>query len=265
MRKLFFILCLSAMVTSCVSKKKYTDLEYQLQQTQRENQACHTKMTAIETKVEEYNQKIQQLRALSNSQMTSVDDVVVMSENTKKEMRKTLQNVNPQELSSAKTVLDSMNLAIKYNLSKGLDSDLGDDLNVNIEETVVVINISDRFLFKSADYHIGKEGIDILGKLAKVINEQPGLEVLVEGHTDSQSIKTSMFRNNWDLSVKRAASIVEILQDQFNVDPSRLIAAGRSSYKPVASNDTKEGRAKNRRTRIVILPELEKLFALLAP
>lgn len=265
MKTKIIIFGIAFLALGCVSKKKYVDLESQLAMVQDQKESCEARISDFENRVREYNDRIAQLRAISDSQMTSVDDVVVMSENTKRQMRETLRNVDPNEVAGAKTVLDSMNLAIKYNLSRGLEGDVGDDLHIDIEQTVVVINISDNFLFRSAGYDVGTKGQEILGKLAMVINQQPGLQVLVEGHTDSKSIRTGMFRNNWDLSVKRAASVVSILQEKFSVDPSRMIAAGRSSYQPIATNDTKEGRAQNRRTRIVILPELEKLFALLAP
>lgn len=126
-----------------------------------------------------------------------------------------------------------------------------------------MINISDKLLFNSGSYKVSSKAHSILGKLAEVINSEPSMEVMVEGHTDSRSIQTSMFQDNWDLSVKRATSIVRILQEKYKVDPANLIAAGRSSYLPLVDNETAENRAKNRRTRIMILPNLDKFFALL--
>ena len=195
-------------------------------------------------------------------QYTTVDDVAVMSNNTKKKMRATLKNVDPAKLAEAKTLQDSMNLAISYNLKKSISDD-EEDVDVNIDKTVVMINISDKLLFNSGSYRVSSKANKILSKLADVINSEPAMEVMVEGHTDSRSINTAMFRNNWDLSVKRATSVVDILQSKYNVDPAKMIAAGRSSYLPLVENDSRENMAKNRRTKIVILPNLDKFFALL--
>ena len=126
-----------------------------------------------------------------------------------------------------------------------------------------MINISDKLLFNSGSYTVSNKANNILKKIADVINSEPSMEVMVEGHTDSRTIQTPMFQDNWDLSVKRATSVVRILQSKYNVAPEKLIASGRSSYLPLVENDSKENRSKNRRTRIVIIPNLDKFFALL--
>ncbi|MBU2946442.1 OmpA/MotB family protein [Zobellia uliginosa] len=257
------------LMASCVSKKKYVELENNLSETQSaltktqvEKEELEGKMTKIEARVTEYNSKINSLKEINDSQMTSVDDVAVMSNNTKAKMRSTLAKVDPTKLAEAKTLQDSMNLAISYNLKKSISDD-EDDVDVNIDKTVVMINISDKLLFNSGSYRVSSKANKILGKLAEVINSEPSMEVMVEGHTDSKTISTEMFRNNWDLSVKRATSVVDILQNKYNVDPTKMIAAGRSSYLPLVDNDTRENRATNRRTKIVIIPNLNKFFALL--
>jgi len=258
-----------AFLVSCVSKKKYTALETNLSETQSaltktqvEKEELETKMAKIEARVTEYNEKINGLKEINDSQLTTVDDVAVMSNNTKEKMRATLAKVDADKLAEAETLQDSMNLAISYNLKKSISDD-DDDVDVNIDKTVVMINISDKLLFNSGSYRVSSKANTILGKLAEVINSEPSMEVMVEGHTDSRSINTSMFRNNWDLSVKRATSVVNILQEKYNVDPAKMIAAGRSSYLPLVENDSKENMAKNRRTKIVIIPNLDKFFALL--
>ncbi|SHI87701.1 OmpA family protein [Pseudozobellia thermophila] len=258
-----------AFLASCVSKKKYTALETNLSETQSaltktqvEKEELEGKMAKIEARVAEYNEKISSLKEINDSQYSSVDDVAVMSNNTKEKMRATLSKVDADKLAGAKTLQDSMNLAISYNLKKSI-SDEDDDIDVNIDKTVVMINISDKLLFNSGSYKVSSKADKILSKLAEVINSEPSMEVMVEGHTDSRSISTPMFRNNWDLSVKRATSVVDILQNKYNVDPTKMIAAGRSSYMPLVENDSKENMAKNRRTRIVLIPNLDKFFALL--
>ncbi|HDZ05998.1 hypothetical protein LCGC14_0130380 [marine sediment metagenome] len=270
MKRLSLVTILSvALLTSCVSKKKYVALEDNLSQTQStlqktqvEKEDLQAQMTKIEARVEEYNSKINSLKEMNDSQFTSVDDVAVMSNNTKAKMRNTLKNVDPVKLAGAKTLQDSMNLAVSYKLKQSI-SEEGEDIDVSIDKTVVMINISDELLFNTASYNVSSKADKILRKLADVIKSEPSMEVMVEGHTDSRTINTPMVTDNWDLSVKRATSIVRKLQKQYDVDPSQLIASGRSSYLPLVENDTKENMAMNRRTKIIILPNLDKFFALL--
>jgi len=258
-----------ALLASCVSKKKYVALEDNLSQTQSmltktqvEKEELEGRFAKIEERVAEYNSKINSLKEINDTQYTSVDDVAVMSNNTKAKMRKTLKNVDPAKLAMAKTLQDSMNLAVSYKLQKSISDD-NDDVNVSIDKTVVMINISDELLFNTASYKVSNKAEKILGKLAEVIKSEPSMEVMVEGHTDARTINTPMVTDNWDLSVKRATSIVRELQKKYDVNPTQLIAAGRSSYVPLAENDSKDNMAKNRRTKIVILPNLDKFFALL--
>ena len=270
MKRLSLVTLLSvALLTSCVSKKKYVALEDNLSQTQSslqktqvEKEELEAQMAKIEARVEEYNSKINSLKEMNDSQFTSVDDVTVMSNNTKAKMRNTLKNVDPAKLAGAKTLQDSMNLAVSYKLKQSI-SDEDEDVDVSIDKTVVMINISDELLFNTASYNVSNKADNILKKLAEVIKSEPSMEVMVEGHTDSRTINTPMVSDNWDLSVKRATSIVRKLQKEYGVDPSQLIASGRSSYLPLVENNSKENMAMNRRTKIIILPNLDKFFALL--
>lgn len=270
MKKLSVVGVLSvALLSSCVSKKKYVALEddlsrtqSQLTKTQVEKEELENKFAKIEARVAEYNAKINSLKEINDDQYTSVDGVAVMSNNTKANMRRTLENVDPAKLAEAKTLQDSMNLAVSYKLKQSI-ADENEDVDVSIDKTVVMINISDDLLFNTAGYRVSNKANNILQKLADVIKSEPSMEVMVEGHTDSRTINTPLFEDNWDLSVKRATSIVRELQNNYDVDPTQLIAAGRSSYLPLVTNDTRENMAKNRRTKIVILPNLDKFFALL--
>jgi len=164
----------------------------------------------------------------------------------------------------AMTQKDSINLAIKYQLTKELAKGIQDeDITVDVEKTVVYITIADKLLFNSGSTTVSDRAKEILGKVATVIETRPNMEVMVEGYTDDVPINRKDIKDNWDLSVKRATSVVRVLQNDYNVDPKRLVAAGRSEYLPVTSNDTAAGRAANRRTRIVILPKLEQFFEIL--
>lgn len=181
-------------------------------------------------------------------------------------MRETLSKVYPEDLAKAKTLKDSLNLAISYNLKNKMNSsDLSgsDDINIDIEQTVVMISISDKLLFNNASFRVKDGAYNFLEKLAKLLNSEQSMDVMIEGHTDSKTINNEVVQDNWDLSVKRATSIVRILEDKYNVDGSRLIASGRGSTMPLLPNTSNANRAKNRRTKIIILPNLDKFFALM--
>ena len=282
MRKLIIPLTLVAVIaTSCVSKKKYAALEQQyndtrgnLQKTTLEKENLEAKFAKIEKRVDNYNQKINSLKEVNTGlqqqnavKLDLVGNTAVISETLKTEMRKTLSNVDPIELAHAKTLKDSMNVAVRYNLRKSIDTsnlENSEDVNISIDETVVMISVSDNLLFRTASYRVNKKAYKLLEKLADVINSEPSMDVMIEGHTDARSIKNSVVQDNWDLSVKRATSIVRLLEKKYNVDASRLIASGRGSSIPLVENDSRENRARNRRTRIVIMPNLDKFFGLLA-
>jgi len=274
MKKTALTLLTVALLASCVSKKKYVALESQngelksqLQKTQVKNEELEGKFAAIQDRVDEYNNKISSLTDENNSKMVTVGDAAVISEDTKVQMRKTLANVDPALVGQATTLKDSMNLAITHNLQKSMSNtnlNEDEDIAINIDETVVMISISDKLLFNTASYRISNKADDILQKLAEVINSEPSIEVMVEGHTDARSIHNAKVQDNWDLSVLRATSVVRKLQNEFNVAPEKMIASGRGEYQPLVGNDTSEDRSKNRRTRIVLLPNINKFFALMA-
>ncbi|WP_378187928.1 flagellar motor protein MotB [Aquimarina sp. W85] len=270
---LTLVLLGSVLTTSCVSKKKFLAVEEDLQNTKNtlqkttvEKEELEAKYAKIEARVEDYNSKIDSLTENGNKKMEMADNVTVISNDAKKGMRKILENVDSQKLSEAKTLKDSMNLAVSHTLKNSLDESAknNDDITVNIENTVVMISISDKMIFKTGSYRVSKDADALLSNLATIINSKPNLEVMIEGHTDSRNIRTNTIEDNWDLSVKRATSITRLLQNKYKIDPSKLIASGRSSYKPVAENDTKENMAKNRRTRIILLPKLDEFFSLVS-
>lgn len=276
MKKMNTVALLGATIltVSCVSKKKYTELETRyddtrvsLTKTQVEKEELEAKYSAIENRVADYNSKINSLRDDNYQKLDLVENLAVMSESTKDKMRETLSKVDQNELAQAKSLEDSMNLAISYNLKKNLDDSVGEDedIQVDIDETVVMINVSDKLLFNSGSYRVSNKADGLLKRLADVINSEPAIEVMVEGHTDDQTVKPGAYiKDNWELSVERSTAIIRELQDKYNVDPAKLIAAGRSSYLPLVDNATKEDRAKNRRTRIVILPNLDKFLSMVS-
>ncbi|KAA3621025.1 MAG: cell envelope biogenesis protein OmpA [Flavobacterium sp.] len=270
----------TVLLASCVSKKKYVELENQynntrstLTKTQLEKEEIEAKYAKIEERVANYNAKINSLTQenvdLESNSLRNYGNVV-LSNKDKEQMKAALANVDQTELAEAKTLQDSMNLIVSYNLKKNLDNNLiaegqEDDIEINIDETVVMITISDKLLFNSGSYRVNPKADNLLQRLAEVINSEPAMEVLIEGHTDARTVKPGAYiKDNWELSVERSTAVIRKLQDEFGVAPEKLIAAGRSSYAPISDNDTEEGRSKNRRTRIVILPNLDKFLALLS-
>lgn len=261
----------ATMLSSCVSKKKYVALESELddtrstlQKTQVEKEEIEEKYARIEERVADYNSKINSLREENDSKM-EMNDLTVMSNNNKDKMRATIAKMDPEKVAEAKTLEDSINLAVSHNLKSNISegSDY-EDIDITVDETVVMINVSDKLLFGSGSYRVSNNAQPLLKKLAEVINSEPAMEVMIEGHTDDRTmVEGSYIQDNWDLSVRRATSIVRLLQDKYDVAPEKLIAAGRSSYQPLVDNTNNENRAKNRRTRIVIIPNLDKFFAML--
>lgn len=274
MKNILIIAATSMAVVSCVSKKKFTELEGQhaltvsnLQKTRIEKEELENKFARIEARAKAYNEKINSLVDENEAKLDVIEGKLVLSEANKKQMREALSKMDAGELANAKTLTDSVNIAVSNNLMKSVDTtdlESTDDIDINIDDTVVVISISDKMLFRSGSYSVNPSANKILAKIASVINSEPSIEVLIEGHTDSQTISTGCIQDNWDLSVKRATSIVRILQEKHAVDPAKLIAAGRSSYVPLTDNSTSENRSRNRRTEISILPQIDKFFALLA-
>ncbi|PZX61177.1 chemotaxis protein MotB [Algoriphagus ratkowskyi] len=280
-KSLIVIGLLSASVmVSCVSKKKYTELEGNLYSTQsqlaiteQEKAELEEKMQIIENRVAEYNSRINSLRdtndalTMQNDGMLSLDGATVMSKNSKDKMKQTLAFVDQDKLGQAKTLEDSVNLAVEYNLKKNITSTSEDgqqdDIQISIDKTVVMISVSDKLLFNTGSYRMNSKADPLLQKLAKLINAEPSLQVMIEGHTDPRTISTGVIQDNWDLSVKRATSIVRRLQEEFGVAPEKMIAAGRASYMPLVDNDSPENMAINRRTKIVLIPDLDMFFAML--
>lgn len=272
---------LALLATSCVSKKKYVALQDQytntkgeLQKTTIEKEKLTAKFTAIEKRVENYNNKINSLKSdnvtlerENEVKLSLVGNTAVISKQTRRLMNETLTKVDPIALSAAKTLKDSLNLAVAYNLKKSIhtsDLENSKDIDINIDQTVVMISVSDKLLFNTASYRVKKGAYKLIAKVAALIKSEPSMDVMIEGHTDARTISNDIVQDNWDLSVKRATSIVRLLESKYQVEGSRLIASGRGSTMPLVDNSSSENRRKNRRTKIVILPNLDKFFALLS-
>jgi chemotaxis protein MotB len=284
------------LLVSCVSKKKFTAVQNELQlcneqlgkcgqslsECMNKLQACEAERNTAQTElnqiksqgmsqVNELRTQLDECKQQRDKMLTQLGDLAVLSSTATENMRLTLSQLAEKDkyihlLQAAKSKADSLNLALAVNLKSQLAQGIDDqDVEINIDKTVVMINLSDKMLFQSGSHNLTNKAHDVLSKIAQIVNSKPELEVMVEGYTDNVPIRTDCIKDNWDLSVKRATSVVRVMQDKYKIDPNRLIAAGRGEYNTLASNDTKEGRSTNRRTRIIILPKLDQFYDLLDP
>jgi chemotaxis protein MotB len=230
--------------------------------------ALNTQKSALESSNADLKNQVDYLKQNNNTVLNQLKDLSVVTGSQAESIKKSLENIGSKDiyikdLQGSIARKDSLNMALVMNL-KGAIGNLDDkDINIKVDKGVVYVDISDKLLFKSGSYDVTDKAKEVLGKVAKVLNAQPEIEFMVEGHTDSVAIKSSGINDNWDLSVKRATTVVRILQNTYGLDPKRMTAAGRGQYLPLADNATAEGRAANRRTRIVILPQLDQFFKLL--
>lgn len=264
------------LLSSCVSKKKYTDLQNANNETNQELTSAKSDLSNSSNDLSKeqaknvaLEDKIDYLLKGNEKTLEFVDNLTVISKSASDNVKETLAQLGKkdeyiQHIQNANSKRDSINLAVAFNLKKVLDDGLNDeDIQVSIEKTVVYISINDKLLFNSGSYTISNRAKKILQKVADVVNERPEMDVMVEGHTDSRTINTDELADNWDLSVKRATSVVRTLQSNYKVAPERLIAAGRSSYVPLVANTSSANRSKNRRTKIIIMPKLDQFLELL--
>jgi chemotaxis protein MotB len=268
--------------SSCVSQKKYKSqvssfqtLNDQYTKKQSDLNACETAKANYLKQIEDLNK---QLADLSKEQsylktnnsvvLNQLEALSVISSTQAESIKKSMDNLGMKDayiqgLQTSLAQKDSLNLALVMNLKGAVGSMDDKDINIKVDKGVVFIDISDKLLFKSGSYDVTDKANEVLGKVAKVLKNQPNMEFMVEGHTDNVPFKKGDLIDNWDLSVKRSTTIVRLLQTKYGLDPASIIAAGRSEYQPVTSNSTADGKAANRRTRIVILPQLDQFFKLL--
>lgn len=263
-------------LTSCVSKKKYKDAVDKQQTTEQEMAKlaaqvndCGQKEAASTTKIKGLEDQIALLKESNQGLMSNVGNLMTLTQKGAETLEKSLETMKEKDLrikdlSQAMSRKDSATIALVTSIKGVLGNMDDEDIQVNVEKGVVYVSISDKLLFQSGSYTITGRAKEVLGKVAKVVNNKPEFEIMVEGHTDNVPLGSKgVLEDNWDLSVKRATSVVRILQNDFKVKPERMVAAGRSFYTPLASNDTTAGKAKNRRTRIVLLPKLDQFYKML--
>jgi len=289
-------LAITALVTSillfsCVSSKKfkksqadYADLQTRYGQLQTtlndcnnakaeltsQKSALETDKTNLNNQIADLNKQIDFLKANNTTVLRQLQDMSVVSSSQAESIKKSLDNIGAkdayiQDLQASMARKDSLNLVLVMNLKGAIGNMEDQDINIKVDKGVVYIDISDKLLFKSGKYEVTSQAKTVLGKVAAVLKNQPDIEFMVEGHTDNVAYRSGVLLDNWDLSVKRATSVVRILQKEHGLDPRKMAASGRGEYNPIAENNSAENRSINRRTRIVILPQLDQFFKLLEP
>ncbi len=298
MKKYVFLLLAVGLLSSCVSKKKLTqeqslknDLQVQYDKIKMELSGCERNNADLQaelsrTKTDLANKEIDlqkerdrykilqdqiaHLQSTNTNLLDRLSDMSVVSKAGAENIKKSLEAISDQSryiqgLTSSIQRKDSLNLALVMNLKRSLANIADEDVTVEVKKGVVYISLSDKMLFKSGSAEINPAAETVLGKIASVVNDHKELDILVEGHTDNVPINTSCVSDNWDLSVKRATSVVRLLQKKYNVKPERMTAGGRGEFVPKTTNETTPGRSLNRRTEIIILPKLDQFFQLMEP
>ncbi len=269
----------SIILISCVSNKKFERAQSQARSTRdsligvnsnlmADLNTCKDSTNAKDKRIAYLQDQNAILKQNNNQAIMQLQNLSVITSTQAESIKKSLDNIGAKDtyimdLQREMQRKDSLNMALVMNLKGAIGNMADEDINIKVDKGVVFIDISDKLLFKSGSYDITPRAKEVLGKVATVLKNQPDLEFMVEGHTDNIPYKRPPLIDNWDLSVKRATAVVRILQNEYGLPPFHITAAGRSEYQPVTTNDTNEGRAMNRRTRIVILPQLDQFFKLL--
>ena len=277
MKYSFWLLVLTAsiMLTGCVSKKQFANLETHHLRLQKENNDLNlqltesrTRVTSLEERLAEAQRNNNELRTAYTEMQNSLNKSLSQNSQGNVNIAKLVDEINAsnrfiQHLVQAKNRSDSLNIVMVNNLTRSLTRDEMQDLDIQVLKGVVYISLDDKMLYRSGSYEISDKAGEILSKIAKIILDYKDYDVLVEGNTDTDPISRTNIRNNWDLSALRASSVVQVLQNNYGIDPKRLTAAGRGEYNPIASNATSEGKTRNRRTQIIITPELNQFMELI--
>lgn len=289
MKKIVYLFAIAPLfLISCISSKKFRQAEakygqldsaYLQMQTKLRDCESNNKNNAIAQKVSDRDNKqllaeIDNLKKMNeflknnnNSTLNELQDLSVISTSQAESIKKSLDHLGAKDsyiknLQSTIARKDSLTMALVRNLKSALDDINDQDINIKVDKGVVYVDISDKMLFNSGSFDITPHAKMVLGKVAKVLNAHPDIEFMIEGNTDSNPYHQGVLLDNWDLSVKRATSVARLLQNNYGINPKNITAAGRSEYSPVASNTDANGRSLNRRTRIVILPQLDQFFKL---
>lgn len=255
-------------LSSCVSRGKYNTLldEYNATKVSLAESKAYNK--SLDTMLADAKANNQQLKDNLAALQGTLDQSIAQNSQGNVNISKLVDEINAsnkyiKQLIAAKDRSDSLNMVLTNNLTRSLSRDELKDVDVKVLKGVVYISLADNMLYKSGSYEISDRAMETLSKIAKIIKDYKDYDVMVEGNTDNVPINRTNIRNNWDLSALRASSVVQVLQNKFGIDPKRLSAAGRGEYRPIADNTTESGRQRNRRTEIIITPNLDQFMDLI--
>ncbi|MBD5306719.1 MAG: OmpA family protein [Bacteroides sp.] len=266
---------MALLLTGCVSKKQYAALQASHEALQKEYYGVRTELTecnansrSLTTMLEEQKKNNEELKAGLSSMKTTLDQSIQSSAQGNVNIAKLVDEINAsnkyiKQLVDAKSKSDSLNMVLTNNLTRSLSREELKDVDVKVLKGVVYVSLADNMLFKSGSYEVSDRAMETLSKIAKIIKDYSDYDVLVEGNTDNVPISKTNIRNNWDLSALRASSVVQVLQNKFGINPSRLTAGGRGEFNPLTDNDSEVGKARNRRTEIIITPKLDEFLDLI--
>lgn len=262
-------------LTGCVSKKNYAALQADYSKLQADYQTAQVELAKSNLSNQNLEQRLADARtanaelkrAYAEMQKT-LNQSIESGSQSSVNIAKLVDEINAsnkyiKELVAAKSKSDSLNMVLTNNLTRSLSRDELKDIDVKVLKGVVYISLADNMLYKSGSYEVSDRAMETLGKIAKIIKDYKDYDVLVEGNTDDVPISRTNIRNNWDLSALRASSVVQVLQNRFGIDPSRLTAGGRGEYNPIADNSSDLGRQRNRRTEIIVTPKLDQFLDLI--
>lgn len=262
------ILAVTLGLGGCVSNKKYQQLQSEYQTTRDGLLQCNTESKSMTYVISDLKKQNEELKKSLQDLKATLDQSMANNQQGNVNIAKLVDEINAsnkyiKELISAKSKSDSLNMALTNKLTRSLTNDELKDVDVKVLKGVVYISLADNMLFKSGSYEISNRAMETLSKIAKIIKDYSDYDVLVEGNTDNVPISRENIRNNWDLSALRASSVVQCLQNDFGINPSRLTAGGRGEYNPISDNNTEVGKQRNRRTEIIITPKLDQFLDLI--
>ena len=277
MKKSYLMLAIATtlLMSSCVSKKKLAEAQNDLEKCQKQKtelttdyKVAQSQLAAAQDRVTSLEQALAQQKEQTAAVQKSLDQSLTNANDNTANIAKLVDQINEsnqyiRHLVEMKSKSDSLNLILTNNLTRSLSKEELKDVDVQVLKGVVYISLSDNMLYESGSYKISDRAAETLSKIAKIIMDYSDYEVLIEGNTDDVPITRENIRNNWDLSCLRASSVVQALQNDYGVDPKRLTAGGRGEYNPLVSNDSEEGRTRNRRTQIIITPKLDQFMDLI--
>ncbi|QIL41454.1 OmpA family protein [Pedobacter sp. HDW13] len=264
-----------ALAAGCVSNKKYAELQDTYAKLRERNQELSNKYQDSQRELSGSTSRVKSLEeqiASERSNVKALQDALNKCLNSSNQgnvnISKLVDEINSsnkyiKQLVNAKNKSDSLNMVLTNNLTRSLSREELGDVDVQVLKGVVYISLADNMLYKSGSYEVSDKAGETLSKIAKIIKDYDTYDVLIEGNTDNVPIAQTNIRNNWDLSALRASSVVQVLQTKYAVDPKRLTAGGRGEFNPIADNSTAGGKAKNRRTQIIITPKLDQFMDLI--